>query len=98
MTEFAEHRVDEIVWIVDDDLWMMAVVVVAVEVSFVVDALCWLQRALQMLPFFSVRVVVVGVAAAADDTVQPLYVWPWHALLWSLFYFSHLDSDWRFRV
>lgn len=84
-TEFVEHVVEEIEWIVEDDgVWMMV---------FVDDAQLPLKRALQMLPFSGVPVAAVGVAAVADDRV-----WPWHALLWSPFYFSYPDSDWRFRV
>lgn len=79
----------------------MAVVIVLLPLLLLllVDDARWpLKRALQTQPFFAAPVAAVGVAAALSDTEQPPTVWPWHALLWTPFYFSHLDSDWRFRV
>lgn len=64
---------------------------------FVDDARWLLKRALRTQPFYAAPVAAVDVATAVADTEQPPF-WPWHALLWTPFYFSHLDSDWRFRV
>lgn len=86
--EFVKHRVDDTKWIVDDEkdvAWMGMAVVLG-------DDAQWpMKRAWRMLAFFAVR---VAVGAAGDD----MTIWPWHALLWSPFYFAHPYSDWRFRI